>query len=55
LNPIVHGLEAARLGFAPTYQAIPETSIGYLYIYALVAVFFGLALHVRFARRLAAR
>jgi capsular polysaccharide transport system permease protein len=55
LNPIVHGLEAVRLGFASGYHALPETSLVYLYIYALAAVFFGLALHVRFARRLAAQ
>jgi len=55
INPLVHAVEAARLGFAPLYQALPETSITYVYFYALAAVFFGLALHVRFARRLAAR
>lgn len=51
-NPLAHGLEAARLGFAPYYQAVPETSIAYLYGFALVLIFFGLALHVRFALRL---
>lgn len=52
-NPLVHGLEAARLGFAPYYQSAPELSIAYLYGFALVFIFFGLALHVRFATRLA--
>lgn len=52
LNPVAHGLEAARLGFAPHYHAIPELSISYLYECALVTIFLGLALHHRFAMRL---
>lgn len=55
LNPVAHGLEAARLGFAPYYHAVPELSIGYVYGFALVAIFLGLALHVRYATRLVAR
>ena len=55
LNPIAHGLEAVRLGFAPHYHAIPELSISYLYGCALVAIFLGLALHRRFAQRLVTR
>jgi len=51
-NPVAHGLEACRLAFAPYYHAIPELSVGYLYFCALVMLFFGLALHVRFANRL---
>lgn len=53
LNPVAHGLEAARLGFAPYYHAVPGLSLGYLYGFALVSVFLGLALHRRFALRLA--
>lgn len=52
LNPLVHGLEAARLGFAPYYHVSTNVSIAYLYGWALVTVFFGFALHVRYARRL---
>jgi capsular polysaccharide transport system permease protein len=52
-NPVAHGLEAARLGFAPYYHAVPELSTAYLYGSALVIVFLGLALHRRFALRLA--
>lgn len=52
LNPVAHGLEALRLGFAPYYHAVPELSISYLYACALVLVFFGLALHARYAKRL---
>lgn len=55
LNPVVHGLEAARLGFAPYYHAVPELNVGYLYGFALVTIFLGLALHVRFATRLVAQ
>lgn len=52
LNPVVHGLEAMRLGFAPYYHAAPELSLSYLYGGALSSVFLGLALHRRFALRL---
>lgn len=55
LNPIVHGLEAARLGFAPLYRVPVEISIGYLYGWALALIFLGLALHVRYGRRLLTR
>ena len=52
LNPIVHGLEAVRLGFAPHYHAVPDLSIPYIYGFAMVTIFLGLALHNRFATRL---
>jgi capsular polysaccharide transport system permease protein len=52
LNPLVHGLEAARLGFALHYHAVPELSLAYLYGFALVSIFLGLALHRRFALRI---
>ncbi len=52
LNPVAHGLEAARLGFAPHYHAIPELSIAYLYGFGLVVLFFGLSLHHHFRTRL---
>jgi capsular polysaccharide transport system permease protein len=55
LNPIAHGLEGARLGFAPYYNAVPELSISYLYGFALFGLFMGLALHTRFALRLATK
>lgn len=55
LNPVVHGLEAARLGFAPYYHAVTDLSIAYVYGAALVTVFFGLALHRRFGERLASK
>ncbi len=52
LNPIVHGLESARVGFAPYYHTVPGVDLGYLYLFAVVLIFLGLALHVRFANRL---
>jgi len=52
LNPVAHGLEAARLGFAPYYHAVAELSVAYIYQFALVSIFLGLALHRRFAMRL---
>lgn len=53
LNPLAHGLESARLGFAPNYHAVPELDLGYLYVWALGYVLLGLALQRRFALRLA--
>ena len=53
-NPIAHGLEATRLGFSPTYHAVPELSMPYLHAAAISLVFLGLALHKRFANRLLA-
>ncbi|WP_435626637.1 ABC transporter permease [Candidatus Ferrigenium straubiae] len=55
LNPVVHSLEAARLGFAPYYYAVPGLSMTYAYSFALAGIFLGLALHVRFAARLIAK
>lgn len=55
LNPVAHGLEAARLGFASYYHPAPELSMSYLYGWALVGIFFGLALHRRFALKLVAQ
>ena len=52
-NPVAHGLEAVRLGFASHYHAVPELSIAYIYGFALVSIFLGLALHRRFALSLA--
>jgi capsular polysaccharide transport system permease protein len=52
LNPVAHGIEAARLGFVPNYHAVSVLSIEYLYGFALVTIFLGLMLHQRFASRL---
>ncbi len=55
INPVLHGVEATRAGFATHYQVSSELSIAYLYGCALIAIFLGLALHRYFARRLAAQ
>jgi capsular polysaccharide transport system permease protein len=52
LNPLAHGLEMARVGFAPHYHAVPEMSIGYIFAFALLSIFLGLALQRRFALKL---
>src|SRR3546814_5019966 len=48
LNPIAHGLEEARSGFAPYYHAAPGVSISYIYEFAFISIFIGLLLHRRF-------
>jgi capsular polysaccharide transport system permease protein len=55
LNPFLHGLEMLRAGFFPQFHAAPEAGLSYLYGFALVVVFFGLALHVRYAERIVAQ
>lgn len=55
LNPVAHGLEAARLGFAPHYHAVTGLSVDYLYGFALVTIFLGLALHRRYELQLVAK
>ena len=54
-NPVAHGVEAARAGFSDYYHAVPELSLAYVYQFALVSIFLGLALHRRFAQRMAMR
>ena len=54
-NPFAHGIELLRDGFFPLYHAAPEANFSFLFGFALVSVFFGLALHVRFADRLRAQ
>ncbi|MCF8709481.1 ABC transporter permease [Rhizorhapis sp. SPR117] len=49
INPIVHGLDGAREGFAPYYHSAPGVSLSYLYACALVGIFVGLILHRRYA------
>jgi capsular polysaccharide transport system permease protein len=54
LNPLMHGLESLRGAYFPQFHKVPEVSLMYLYGFALVAIFFGLVLHVRFSRQLVA-
>ena len=55
LNPLAHGVDAARHGFAPFYRAFPETSLLYLHAWGIGLVFLGLAVHKRYALRLVTR
>lgn len=55
LNPVAHGLEAVRLGFAPHYHAVAELSMSYVYGFALCSIFIGLVMHRRFAMKLVAQ
>ena len=52
LNPVAHGLEAVRLGYANYYHAAPEMSLTYLFSSAFIMIFVGLLLHVRFVQKL---
>ncbi|KAF7598828.1 MAG: ABC transporter [Candidatus Dactylopiibacterium carminicum] len=52
LNPLVHGIDAVRLGFAPYYHAIPELSLPLLYAWALGMLALGLILQVHYRERL---
>lgn len=51
-NPILHGIEVARSGVSAYYHTPLGTDIIYLYQCALVAIFLGLALHIRFQTKL---
>lgn len=55
LNPLADGVEIARQGFSPYYQAVPEASLSYMFLFAISMVFIGLALHIRFSEKLVAR
>ena len=52
LNPLMHGIEFAREAFFPSYPPLTGISILYPAACALLALLLGLALHVRFTRRL---
>jgi capsular polysaccharide transport system permease protein len=44
-------VESMRAAFFPIYKVAPQTSLIYLAWFALITVFLGLTLHIRFARR----
>jgi len=54
-NPILHGVEILRGGFFPLYHVVPEADLSVLFGFALVTIFLGLALHVRYARKIIAQ
>ena len=44
-NPLIHGVESARMGFFANYHTVPDVNLGYLYLWALCSVCLGLALY----------
>lgn len=52
LNPLMQAIDLLRRAFIPGYPITQGIEISYLAGSALITVFLGLALHVRFARRL---
>ena len=54
LNPVAHGVEGVRAGLSNYYHHAPEMSLSYVFGFALVLSFLGLALQVRFRNRMLA-
>ena len=54
-NPIVHGVEIMRGGFFPHYHVVREADLSFLLGFAVLTVFMGLALQVRYARKMIAQ
>jgi capsular polysaccharide transport system permease protein len=54
-NPFLHGLEMLRAGFFLQFHPAPEAGLSYLYGFALMIAFLGMALHVRYAERMVAQ
>nr|WP_321302970.1 ABC transporter permease [Alcaligenes faecalis] len=52
LNPLVHGLELVRHGFANYYHMVPGVSMSYLYLWSVSSLFLGLVLYRRFTLQL---
>jgi capsular polysaccharide transport system permease protein len=48
-------VEILRGGFFPHYHVVPEADLSVLLGFGLVTVFLGLALHVRYARKVIAQ
>jgi capsular polysaccharide transport system permease protein len=55
VNPLIHGIEAFRTGFFSQYHTIPGVSTAYIAAFAASTMCLGLALHVRFAKRIMAQ
>jgi capsular polysaccharide transport system permease protein len=54
-NPLVHGIEAVRLSFYPSYHVPYPIDMTYLWLWACNSLLLGLILHVRYKRRLTAQ
>ena len=53
-NPLVHAVESLRLGFMPHYQVPSGIDLAYSVQCAVVLIFLGLALHLRYRDALSA-
>lgn len=54
-NPVAHAIDAVRLGFSSSYQAVNGLDLPYVYACGVVLIFIGLLLQVRFSERLIAQ
>ena len=54
-NPLLHGLESLRTAYIPGYHAPAEINLGYTFGFAVVVIFLGLALHLRYQGALIAK
>lgn len=54
-NPVLHGIEAIRLGFFQDYYTLADISLLYLQLWGLSATALGLVLQAYFAKRLLAK
>lgn len=54
-NPLAHGVELVRASYFPYYHVAPEASLSYLYGFAAITLFIGLALHLRYVDQLRAQ
>lgn len=52
LNPVANGIELLRAAYFPGFHAASGASLGYLSFWVLCTLALGLALHVRYERRL---
>ena len=52
INPLVHGVETARIGFFSMYHSAPGISLAYLYLWVLCCICLGLALYRGYDTRL---
>ena len=51
-NPLIHGIESARIAFFTNYYSVPAVSLNYLFLWALCSVCLGLALYRAYETRL---
>lgn len=54
-NPLLHGIESVHAGFFAQFYPASGVSLAYIWGFALLTVFLGLALHIRFAQRMVAQ